>query len=560
MAKRFYLFFILVLILSVSQTWAIDNLILTRSVGLKPSIISWSHLPNSYSQPHDESQIDFDGDGIADLFVFLPEYPANRVKAFHSDGSFVWEFEVDKSEQTKRELGAFALAAFDIDSDGIQEIICGTNDLRLYALDAMTGEMKRDIQLHGGCYVYSMTLGDVNGDGSSELIVACAGNAEWQRGHIRILPKTKGYIHVLDENLQYVWREPVGNIGILFSHFVFAGDLDRDGREEVMIPDQSGHFYLFDDDGLLLWTKNLTEIKPEVTPSHVDYAMMADFDGVPENGNELFIGAEEMGFCMYDRNGKILWQTGEEISHAQYFIADDVFANERGKEILLFDKTGQKVLLFTSYGKKLWERQIDYLAIMGDFINWTGDGTKEIVVSEEDKIIILDQYGTLLETMSAPSLISHNGIVANMYGDEREEYVAVTGDEIFIFSNSKTSPNQEPTSGVEDDNKTDPASLLEGNPDESSTLLQNFPNPFSLGTHIPYISRQQSALEIDIYDINGNLIKTLGIEDQDFVGDVKTGFVYWDGKTETGNDAAYGVYFCSITGSHSMIKILKATN
>jgi hypothetical protein len=555
MTRRFFLFFISVLILSFSRTWASENLLLTEKVGFSPSIISWSHLPNSYSQPTSESEIDLDGDNIADLFVFLPEYPADSIKAFFSDGSFAWEFKLDKSDQSVRELGAFALAAFDVDSDGIKEIICGTNDLRLYALDAISGEMKRYIQLYGGCYIYSMTLGDVNGDGSSELIVACAGNAEWQRGHTRILPKSRGYIHVLDKNLRSVWQKPVGDIGILFSHFVFAGDLDGDGREEVMIPDQSGYFYFFDDNGLLLWTKDLKEINPEVIPTHVEYAMIADIDGIPENGNELIIAAEKSGFCLFNRDGQILWKSGEEVAHGQYFTVADVIPEERGKEILFFDKTGEKILLFTSYGKELWEREIGYIAVMGGFIDWNGDGTKEIIVSAGENIIIFDQYGELMERMDAP--LSNNGIIANVFGDQREEYIAVAQDEFFIFSNSQPPKSQEPTNGIEDNQKEGYISTLKADSTNSSILLQNFPNPFFTGTNISYISRQQPDLEIDIYDIKGNLLKKFSIEDQELATDIKIVSIYWDGKNETGSYVPDGIYFCSIRGSHSIIKFVK---
>ena len=161
-----------------SRAWCDENLLFERKVGFYPRRISWAHLPNLYSQPHSESGIDLDGDKDVDLLVFLPEQQTDRVKAFFSDGSYAWEFNVGIEDQPKRELGAFAIAAFDIDSDGVKEIICGTNDLRLYALDAYSGVLKKQIKLKDGCYVYQMTVGDVNGDGILELIVACSGNAE----------------------------------------------------------------------------------------------------------------------------------------------------------------------------------------------------------------------------------------------------------------------------------------------------------------------------------------------------------------------------------------------
>jgi len=537
-----------------SLTWADENLLFKREVGFSPNRISWVHLPDFYSQPHSESGIDLDGDNIIDLFVFLPEYPTDRVKAFFNNGSFAWEYQANKQDQPKRELGAFALAAFDTDSDGVKEVICGTNDLRLYALDAFSGLVKKEMQLKYGCYVYSMTVGNVTGDGSSELMVACSGNAEWQRGHTRLLPKSRGYIHALDEKLEPLWHTPLGDVGVLFGHYVFAGDLDGDGREEVMVPDLSGNFYLFDDDGRMLWTKSVKEIAPERTASHVDYALIADVDGDPENGSELVIAAEESGGCLYNRDGQLLWRTKRAISHAQHCAVADVRYHKKGSEILFFDKTGERVLLFTSYGEKLWERDIGYMAVMGGFIDWTGDETKEIIAAAGECVLIYDEYGRLVERMSAPSLLSHDGMIANVAGDGREEYIAITEDEFFVFSNPQPAKKKDTTANVEGDQR---GAYITGDEFfdlvESPKLLQNFPNPFSIGTYIPYILPEQSSLEVNIYSSRGRLVRILNIEDQEPGFHAKSGeAAYWDGRNETGEDVVYGIYFYSIKGDYSV--------
>ena len=75
-------------------------------------------------------------------------------------------------------------------------------------------------------------------------------------------------------------------------------------------------------------------------------------------------------------------------------------------------------------------------------------------------------------------------------------------------------------------------------------LLQNFPNPFNPETWIPYQLSEDSLVSVSIYDTIGRLIRTLPL------GYQSAGFyysqgraAYWDGRNETGESVASGVYF-----------------
>ena len=179
------------------------------------------------------------------------------------------------------------------------------------------------------------------------------------------MPLSRGYIHALDRNLNPLWHAPIGDIGVLFGHYVFAGDLDADEKEEVMIPDQEGNFYLLDDSGSMLWEKNVREIANDSELSHVDYALIADVDGDPRNGNELILADEVSGGGLYNRDGRLLWRVTADVSHGQHCAVAEVRADKKGKEVLFFDKTSEKIVLFTSDGDKLWDRDIGHIAVMG---------------------------------------------------------------------------------------------------------------------------------------------------------------------------------------------------
>jgi hypothetical protein len=76
----------------------------------------------------------------------------------------------------------------------------------------------------------------------------------------------------------------------------------------------------------------------------------------------------------------------------------------------------------------------------------------------------------------------------------------------------------------------------------SYTLGQNHPNPFNPGTTIPYTLPETAPVRIEIFDTGGRRVRILVDEDQ------SPGFrsVNWDGRNDTGDTVASGVYFCRI--------------
>ena len=77
-----------------------------------------------------------------------------------------------------------------------------------------------------------------------------------------------------------------------------------------------------------------------------------------------------------------------------------------------------------------------------------------------------------------------------------------------------------------------------------SSLLQNYPNPFNPETWIPYRLSTAANVEISIYGITGNYIRTLqlGLKTEGEYS-VKDKAAYWDGRNDTGEPVASGVYF-----------------
>lgn len=89
-----------------------------------------------------------------------------------------------------------------------------------------------------------------------------------------------------------------------------------------------------------------------------------------------------------------------------------------------------------------------------------------------------------------------------------------------------------------------------------TAVFQNYPNPFNPETWIPYQLAEDSEVAIRIYNSAGALIRILDLGHREaglyVTRDVAA---HWDGMTDSGENAASGIYFFSIqTGSYSATK------
>lgn len=73
--------------------------------------------------------------------------------------------------------------------------------------------------------------------------------------------------------------------------------------------------------------------------------------------------------------------------------------------------------------------------------------------------------------------------------------------------------------------------------------LSNYPNPFNPSTTISYSLPENSSVRVDIYNIKGQLVKTL-VNQTMLAG---THSVTWDGKDGQGRSVSSGVYFCRMS-------------
>ena len=73
---------------------------------------------------------------------------------------------------------------------------------------------------------------------------------------------------------------------------------------------------------------------------------------------------------------------------------------------------------------------------------------------------------------------------------------------------------------------------------QTTELAQNFPNPFNNGTTIPFSLARRSEVELSVYNLAGQKVKTLA----QAVWAAGNHRVIWDGRDATGAEIATGVY------------------
>jgi len=92
------------------------------------------------------------------------------------------------------------------------------------------------------------------------------------------------------------------------------------------------------------------------------------------------------------------------------------------------------------------------------------------------------------------------------------------------------------------------------NPDivDSGTLLRgNYPNPFNPETTIEFFLNEPGEVTIDIYNIKGQLVRSL-VNNSYQAG---THRIIWDGKSDNGREVVSGVYFSRMeTGDYSGVR------
>ena len=83
---------------------------------------------------------------------------------------------------------------------------------------------------------------------------------------------------------------------------------------------------------------------------------------------------------------------------------------------------------------------------------------------------------------------------------------------------------------------------------KETVLLANYPNPFNPETWIPYQLATPADVTLHIHAIDGSLVRTLSLGHKPIgIYQTHNRAAYWDGRNQTGEPVASGVYFYTLT-------------
>ena len=190
--------------------------------------------------------------------------------------------------------------------------------------------------------------------------------------------------------------------------------------------------------------------------------------------------------------------------------------------------------------------------VSGTFAN-TADGYTVSVTNRRTNVTVTDTV--------------QRGYFAAAFGDLTQKAVVQTGDVLSVqVLDSAGNIIGEPTPYTVTSKMIETAfislALEVVPPPETTVLLQNYPNPFNPETWIPYQLSEAADVSITIYDVTGNVVRSLNL------GHQPAGYyrsrsqaAYWDGKNNLNEKVASGVYFYQIqagqfSATHRML-ILK---
>jgi hypothetical protein len=178
---------------------------------------------------------DVDGDGKSEIVVGEGPDPAGgtRVRILKRTGELVAE--LPAAFEGKHH--GVNVACGDIDGDGVPELITGLgagpdNETRVRAFDARTLTRKADFLAYdaGSRYGVRVAAGDVDGDGKAEIITG-PGPSPVSGGLVRVFSADgtlRGQVEAFPVDPIY------GDVAVPFGATVAAGDLDGDGKAEIL--------------------------------------------------------------------------------------------------------------------------------------------------------------------------------------------------------------------------------------------------------------------------------------------------------------------------------------
>lgn len=291
---------------------------------------------------------DINNDGKLDVIIGSED---SNVYALNGEnGTLLWSF------STTPGGGVFSSPTLgDLDNDGTLEVVIGSGDSKIYALNGTDGTLLWNYTT-GNNIVSSASLGDIDNDGKLEVVIGSDDNK----------------LYALNgEDGSLLWSYQTSD---RIRSSAALGDIDNDSKLEVVFGGRDNKIYALNgEDGTLLWNYS--------TPSRVESsAALGDIDN--DGKLEVIIGGSYV-YALNGEDGTLLWEQTYGLFRSSPALGD--IDNDEKLEVIIGDSSSSSSKVYALNGEDgsiLWE-YTDYdvswysSAALGDINN---DGKLEVLI------------------------------------------------------------------------------------------------------------------------------------------------------------------------------------
>ena len=423
-------------------------------------------------------------------------------------------------------------AAGDLDGDGDRELVFGSNDGTLYALNKDASQFLSYPQ--SNTIVGYPVLNDVDSSGFLNIIFVSSND-------------TSSMLYVIDH-----LGEDLSGFPVLLSGASLFGpavaDANHNGSSDIILATVNGLVYSYNNSGEINQGFPLS-----ISDSIQCPVSLTDLDG--DHDLEIIVGDESGTVYVIDHNSSLISSfSADESVRSGIVIAD---LNQNGSMELLFSDISQNIYV--------WDPTQD-----SELIGWpvhldNGDLSEPIIVDLDND---LDLEIILTTTAGSVFILHHDGLLYQNFPyisqdsihcspavgdlDMDGDYEIIIGSEsgLKVLDISEDGGNQYSWKSYRGNSYRDGffnqnlsyMSIKKNLVPLEFTLGNNYPNPFNPITRFNYSLSENANVKIIVYDINGREIKVL-VNDTESAGNKST---IWDGTNNFGEHVSTGLYFYKI--------------